>query len=171
MAAIRNCSGKLPRYPITSIVAEGARQPRSCRHAVQVVGGPPQKALQVAGISVEHLKQIRSDGWDLFRFEQGLGPALLFMGAAFSLPIWGWRVRISPGAPPWNTLPAPNAASFALGITVTTFRGMLKWVRCHRNSAIAPKGRQFARRPAQPRQTFRSRTPFPAPYRGRLLPL
>ena len=38
-------------------------------------------------------------------------------------------------------------------------------------AAIAPRGRQFARRPAQPRQTFRSRTPFPAPCRGRPLPL
>src|ERR1700730_4944318 len=31
--------------------------------------------------------------------------------------------------------------------------------------AIAPKGQQLARRPAQPRQTFRSRTPLPAPCR------
>src|SRR5216683_7460021 len=35
--------------------------------------------------------------------------------------------------------------------------------------AVAPKGRQFVRRPAEPRQTFRSRTPLPVPCRG--LPL
>src|SRR5258707_203905 len=31
--------------------------------------------------------------------------------------------------------------------------------------AIEPKEQQLARRPAQPRQTFRSRTPLPAPCR------
>ena len=35
--------------------------------------------------------------------------------------------------------------------------------------AIAPRGPQLVRRPAQSRQTFRSRTPLPVPYRG--LPL
>jgi hypothetical protein len=35
--------------------------------------------------------------------------------------------------------------------------------------AIVPKGQQLARRPAQPRQTFRARTPLQGPCRG--LPL
>src|SRR5712675_3456556 len=72
-----NSSGKPPRYPITSTVAEGARQERSCCHAVQVVGGPPERRLKSPNISVEQLKT-NSVGWDSFSFEQGFGPALLF---------------------------------------------------------------------------------------------
>src|SRR5260370_466421 len=84
MPAIRNCSGKMPRYQITSILAEGARQVSSCRHAVQVVGGPPPRRLKSLESRSNNKRQIRPDG--LVSFEQGLGPALLFRGHVVGAP-------------------------------------------------------------------------------------
>jgi hypothetical protein len=96
MAAILNYSGKMPRYPILSTVAEGARQACSCRHAVQVVGGPPPKRRLKSPARSNISTKFGRMGFS--RLEQGLGPALLFAAGLFGVRIRS-RVRIAPGAP------------------------------------------------------------------------